>query len=59
MLPIDMDILQKRKEIPKKIALLSYQNESQAIYYMRQWGEQKQPITVIHKKLTEEMGVTS
>lgn len=55
MLPIDMEILQKRKEIPKKIAALSYKDEKKAIHYLRVWGEKKSPISVLHKDLTDSL----
>jgi len=51
-LPIDLDILQKRKEIPVKIAELSYKDEEKAIHFMRMWGEKKIPITEIHELLS-------
>lgn len=50
-LSIDMDILQKRKEIPIKLAELSYKDSKLAIKYMREWGERRIPITVLHEKL--------
>lgn len=50
-LPICMDIVQKRGEIPKKIAEISYQDEKTAIHYMRIWGEKKMPITELHSEL--------
>lgn len=51
-LPIDMDILQKRQEIPVKIAQLSYKDEQQAIQFIRLWGEKRIAISEIHAQLT-------
>lgn len=51
-LPINPDILQKRMEIPVKIAELSYKNEKQAIEFMRLWGEKRITINEIHEKLS-------
>jgi len=50
-LPICMDVLKKRSEIPKIIAEISYQDENKAIYYMRVWGEKRKPITELHDEL--------
>lgn len=55
MLPIDNDIIQKRKEIPQKIAQLTYHDEELAIHFMRIWGKREQPISVIHKHLSESL----
>lgn len=51
-LPIDLDILQKRQEIPMQIAKLSYQDEDKALQFMRLWGEKKITITEIHEQLS-------
>lgn len=51
-LPIESEILMKRSEIPSLISQLSYQDEQQAIEYLRLWGEKKMPITTIHQELT-------
>lgn len=51
-LPIDLDILQKRQEIPMKIAKLSYQDEDKALYFMRMWGEKRIAISEIHEQLS-------
>jgi hypothetical protein len=37
-LPIDLDLLQKRKAIPVKLAQLSYINPEKAIQLLRKWG---------------------
>lgn len=52
-LPIDMDILQKRKEIPINLAKLSYIDKDQAVHFMRLWGEKRVTINEIHEQLTE------
>jgi hypothetical protein len=60
MLPVDLDILKKREEIPMKLAELSYSDASSAIQLLREWGEKKSPITVLHKeicKCLKESGV--
>lgn len=54
-LPIDMDIIAKRKEIPEKLAELSYKNEKKALEYMRLWGEKKKPISELHADLTKAL----
>lgn len=54
-LPIDMDLVQKNIEIPKKIAELSYKDEKKAIHYLRIYGEKKLPISELYSKLSEEV----
>ncbi len=54
-LPIDMDILQKRREIPIKLAELSYKDKDQAIILMRKWGEKKTPISELHEKISSQL----
>lgn len=53
-LPIDMDILKKRTEIPKKIAKISYADKDKAIHFLRLWGEGKVAITELHNNLSQE-----
>ncbi|MFD2046046.1 hypothetical protein ACFSTA_12350 [Ornithinibacillus salinisoli] len=52
-LPIDLDLLKKREEIPEKLAELSYGNAEKAILLLRKWGERKSPITVLHKEISD------
>lgn len=54
-LPIDLDLLHKRKEIPALLAELSYKDPNQAITYLREWGEKKTPITELHDKLRRSL----
>lgn len=51
VLPIDLDILEKRQEIPVKLAELSYINSNQALIFLRKWGEKSSPISVLHKDI--------
>lgn len=51
VLPIDLDLLKKREEIPSKLAELSYGNPNAAILLLRKWGEKKSPITELHKEI--------
>ncbi|MCR1835010.1 hypothetical protein NSA56_11445 [Oceanobacillus caeni] len=53
MLPIDLDILQKRQEIPIKLAELSYADQENALRLLRVWGEKKSPISVLHKEIVD------
>ncbi len=53
-LPIDMDILKKRTEIPQKIAKISYVDKDKAIYFLRLWGEGKVAITELYNNLSQE-----
>lgn len=50
-LPIDMDLLKKREEIPIKLAELSYMDPDSAVVLLRKWGEKKSPITVLHAEI--------
>ena len=50
-LPIDMDLLKKREEIPVKLAELSYKDQDQAIVLLREWREREVPISTLHEKL--------
>lgn len=54
-LPIDLNIIEMRKEIPKKIAELSYKDEKEAIHYLRLWGEKKIAITEIYEQLCQSL----
>ncbi|GAB3051189.1 hypothetical protein [Virgibacillus ainsalahensis] len=54
-LPINLDILEKRDEIPIKLAELSYNNSERAVTLLRKWGEKKSPITELHKELCESL----
>lgn len=54
-LPICLDILEMRKEIPVKIAELSYANEERAIHYLRLWAEKKLAISEIHEQLSKSI----
>ncbi len=47
---IDMDIVQKRSEIPKKIAKISYVDKEKAIHFLRLWGESMNK-TIPHNSL--------
>lgn len=52
-LPINLDLLKKREEIPIKLAELSYSNENQAVILLRKWGEKKSPITDLHQEIND------
>lgn len=52
-LPISLDLLEKRKEIPVRIAELSYVDKDKAIHFMRLWGERAKPISTIHDEVTK------
>lgn len=54
-LPIDLELLKKREEIPAKLAELSYINSDKAILLLRKWGEKKLPITEMHKEICESL----
>lgn len=54
-LPINPDILLKRKEIPEMLAKLSYIDKEKAIHYMRLWGEKRIPITPLYDELLFEL----
>ncbi len=51
--PIDPEILRKRMAIPKLIAELTYIDKSEAIKFIRIWGEKKMPITVLFEELSK------
>lgn len=55
MLPIDLDLLKKREEIPVKLAELSYNDPDSAIQLLRKWGEKKSTITDLHKELCNSL----
>ncbi len=48
ILPVDLDLLKKREEIPIKLAELSYNDSDEAINLLRKWGEKTSPITELH-----------
>ncbi|MCT8138604.1 hypothetical protein H1D32_13155 [Anaerobacillus sp. CMMVII] len=50
-LPIDVDILQKRKMIPIKLAELSYSKPEIALKLLRVWGEKQKPITPLFEEI--------
>jgi len=52
-LPIDLEFIKKKSEIPEKLAELSYKDQDEAVRLMREWGERKIPITAIHKELSD------
>ncbi|MFX3616101.1 MAG: hypothetical protein ACE3JK_01045 [Sporolactobacillus sp.] len=52
-LPIDPIILEKRSQIPGKIAEISYKDKDEAIKFMRIYGEHKMPITPMYDKICE------
>ncbi|MDF2911120.1 MAG: hypothetical protein K0Q56_2001 [Sporolactobacillus laevolacticus] len=52
-LPIDPEILEKRKQIPVKIAELSYLDQESAIEFIRIFGEHKMPITTMFDELSK------
>lgn len=54
-LPINLDLLKRREEIPIKLAELSYVNETQSIILLRKWGERKSPITELHKEISDNL----
>lgn len=54
-LPIDMDLIQKKIEIPTLLADLSKQDSDQALYLLREWGDRKLPITVLHHEITSRL----
>lgn len=54
-LPIDMDLIQKKIEIPTILADLSEVDPKQALYLLREWGDRKIPITVLHHEITSRL----
>ncbi|QXJ39543.1 hypothetical protein BV455_02909 [Parageobacillus caldoxylosilyticus] len=54
-LPIDLDLLQKRKAIPVKLAQLSYTNPEKAIQLLRKWGEKQVPITPLYEEIIQAL----
>jgi hypothetical protein len=54
-LPIDLDLLQKRREIPIKLAQLSYLNPEKAIELLRKWGEKQVPITPLYEEIIQAL----
>ncbi|MCM3413565.1 hypothetical protein [Metabacillus litoralis] len=54
-LPIDMELLEKRKAIPVKLAELSYIDQEKAIHFLRIWGEKKSPITPLYNEIMKTL----
>ncbi|MED3905811.1 MULTISPECIES: hypothetical protein [Anoxybacillaceae] len=54
-LPIDLELLQKRREIPVKLAQLSYINPEKAIELLRKWGEKQVPITPLYAEIIQAL----
>jgi hypothetical protein len=50
-LPIDVELLNKRRLIPVKLAELSYINPEATIRLLRIWGEKKMPITPLFNEI--------
>lgn len=50
-LPIDLDLLKKREEIPTKLAELSYDAPERAVFLLRRWGEKRSPISTLHEEI--------
>lgn len=50
-LPIDVDILRKRKMIPVKLAELSYTKPEVALKLLQVWGEKQKPITPLFEEI--------
>jgi hypothetical protein len=50
-LPINKDILLKRKSIPIMLAKLSYIDPEATINFLRIWGEKKSPITPLYEEI--------
>jgi hypothetical protein len=53
-LPIDIELLNKKRMIPVKLAELSYIKPDVTLELLRIWGEQKMPITPFYDKLLSE-----
>lgn len=54
-LPINLEVLEKRTEIPELIAELSYRDQNQAVEFIRLWSKRRITIDEIHKKLHEAL----
>lgn len=50
-LPISLDLLKMHEEIPEKLAELSYRDPDKAIVLLRKFGEDKAPISELHKEI--------
>lgn len=50
-LPIDRELLEKRKMIPVKLAELSYTKPEVVLVLLRDWGEKKKPITTLFDEI--------
>ncbi|WP_338754242.1 hypothetical protein [Bacillus sp. FJAT-52991] len=59
MLPIDLDLLEKRIAIPALLAELSYLNEHRSVELVRVWGEKTMAITSLYDLLLKEIQVSS
>ena len=57
-LPIDPDILHKRKMIPIKLAELSYTKPDVALDLLRVWGEKQKPITPLFDEILSHFETT-
>ncbi|WP_078428799.1 hypothetical protein [Alkalihalobacterium alkalinitrilicum] len=54
LLPIPVEILEKRSMIPMKLAELSYNNPDKAIELLRVWGEKRMPITPLFDEIMDQ-----
>lgn len=54
-LPISVDLLEKRREIPVKLAELSYLDPEKAVTYLREWGEKTVPVSDLHSKISKSL----
>jgi hypothetical protein len=54
-LPLDLDLLQKRREIPEKLAQLSYMDPEKAIQLLRKWGEKQVPIAPLYEEIIQAL----
>jgi hypothetical protein len=50
-LPICLELLQKRQEIPMKLAELSYSKPEAALSLLRLWGEKKIAISPLYEEI--------
>jgi hypothetical protein len=50
-LPIDVELLNKKRMIPVKLAELSYVNPEAALRLLRVWGEKKKPISTFYDEM--------
>lgn len=54
-LPIDMDLIQKKIEIPTILADLSEADPKQALYLLREWGDRKIPVEELHYEISSRL----